>query len=160
MYEYLFIDAQYYLVRNAFRLMKDKYKSIEVTKTDGTVVLNDEGTSVKVAFPNFTYSDLMQMLYWSVAKLVREHPCKKAILLFDKSPYRNMIVDDYKGSRVYYNESDLEKLDQDTDPVKFFQVKSQVEFNNIKTHAKYSVVNSFLNLVCLYLSAKDMKLMT
>ena len=86
----------------------------------------------------------MLSVFWSMGKLIREHPARKIILLFDKSPYhRTLMVKEYKSSRVYYNEEDLKKLNWDDDPVNYFRVQSQVEFNDIKNHAKYSICKFF-----------------
>lgn len=143
-YKYLFIDAQYYLVRASYMLLSTKGDSKIVTYSDGTPFINDKGERVSVRFPNFDYTDIMQSLFYSVAKLARENPTRKVILLFDKSPYwRTLMVKEYKSSRVYYTDTDLAELNQDDDPVKFFQVKAQVEFNNIKNHAKFSVCKFF-----------------
>jgi hypothetical protein len=125
-------------------MFKEKHKPVTVTYSDGSKYLNAEGNTVTVDFPAFEYTDLMQSFFYSVAKLVREHPARKVILLFDKSPYvRTQMVKDYKSSRVYYTDSDLEKLTQDDNPVKYFQVQSNVEFNKIKNHAKYSICSYF-----------------
>jgi len=142
MYKYLFVDAQYYLVRQTYTMLREGHKPVTVTYSDGREFKNEKGETVTVDFPNFKYTKLIQSFFYSVAKLVREHPARKVFLLFDKSPYvRTQMVSDYKSSRVYYTDADLEKLEWDDDPVKYFQVQSNVEFNKIKNHAKYSICN-------------------
>jgi hypothetical protein len=53
------------------------------------------------------------------------------------------MVKDYKSSRIYYNDNDVTAFDQDSDPVKYFSMKSNAEFNRIKNHAKYSICKFF-----------------
>lgn len=150
-YDYLFVDGQYLLTRNFHALKNSEKFGVAVRLVDGSVYLDEDGNKVMVDFPSFTSADLKRSLFFTIAKILRNFPSRKVVLLWDKSPYyRSQIVRNYKGGRVYYSESDLETIEQDKDPIGYAEMLSNVQATQIKTHAKFEILRDFpkFGLIC------------
>lgn len=119
-YKYAIFDAQYLLTRN-FCAMKSNG---EVPKVE----------------------NLARSFFWTLAKYLRENfQAQKVICLWDKWPYHSaeMLKGEYKDSRVYYTEDDLEGLDPEKDKEEYQRIKFESDCNEAKQHAKYWIIKEF-----------------
>jgi len=129
-------------------IAKKSIKVVPITNSKGELFLNNEG---KINFGeeyNFTYKDVCKTFYWSIIKYIRNiHDCGMPIVVFDKSPYHKLnYLKDYKSSRIYITQDDVDSFDQDSDPVEYFNLKNEAYAGLQKTEARKWIVNNFPKL--------------
>lgn len=100
-YDYLVIDAQYFLTRNYF-------------------AIRGSGSN---KLPDTSYATIASSVIRSIIKVFEEVPSKKVILLWDTYPYyKHTLLEDYKGTRSYTTDEDVEA---EEDP----EIKAQLEID-------------------------------
>lgn len=144
-YKYDIFDAQYYLTRNFKALIRRYTVDTNLLDSNDKPILNEEGEPITYPTITFTADDLARTFFYSIVKFTREiASCRKVILLFDKYPYhKDAFVEEYKGTRHYATEEDLEGIDKETSPLDYAVTEEEIRRNKIKQEAKYWIINNF-----------------
>jgi hypothetical protein len=143
-YKYLVFDAQYFLTRN-FKALNRTCEELPVLDENGNKVLSEDGTEITFESMTATSDTLVKSFFQSIVKFVRDTAsCRKIVLLFDRWPYhKDQIVEEYKGSRFYATQEDLEAIDRKTEPLKYAEMEEELRRNKIKQDAKYFIISNF-----------------
>jgi 5'-3' exonuclease len=148
MYKYLIFDGSYYVMKAFHALRSYNYKDIPLVDKTGNIQFYKDGDIITTYEYTFTKIDLARAVYYQIAKLIREHiPCKKPIIVFDKSPYHKLKeLEDYKSDRHYYSEDDLAEIDEEKELKKWNETKEEIRIESIKREAKEWIKNNFNEL--------------
>lgn len=146
--KFLFVDAQYQLVRHWCRVKSMSKTITPVLYSNGSPVLDENNNCVMVDDYNIDWQSIVKLFFWSIGKFTREIcSVEKVILLWDKGPYyKSEICKNFKANRDYYTQEDLDDIDKDKDPIDYKNMEIYLKCEEAKLTAKQFIIKEFSKL--------------
>lgn len=108
---------------------------------DSDYILKRNCAAISKGGNGWTEHDLRVSFERSINKMKREIGFEKAILVFDRSPYKKTaVLPAYKGNRVYYTKEWCEEHKDSLSEEEYQNALAQAEFNEKKMHVKYDII--------------------